>query len=138
MSGERGMTLVELVLFIAIAGILAVALTQAFVQTTKQAPTGGNMTTATELAQERMEIILAQKNALGFANFTSANFDPCQAGTPPAVCTVPPAPYTVAASLDTTGWDDTGSGTKNPNYKVITVKVSGPQAATLTTVVANF
>lgn len=130
------MTLVELVLFIAIAGILAVALTQAFVQTTKNAPAGGNMTTATQLAQERMEIILAQKNAVGFANFTAANFDPCQSGSP-AVCTTPPAGYSFSPlpSL-TTGWDD-GGGINN-NYKVITVTVAGPQSATLTAVVSNY
>ena len=133
---QQGMTLVELVLFIAIAGILAVALTQAFVQTTKNAPAGGNMTMATQLAQERMELILAQKSAVGFANFTTANFDPCQSGAP-AVCTTPPAGYSFSPlpSL-TTGWDD-GSGVNN-NYKVITVTVTGPQSTVLTAVVANY
>lgn len=135
-AAQRGMTLVELVLFIAIAGILAVAMSQAFVQTTKNAPTGGNMTVATQLAQERMEIILEQKSKLGFANFTAANFDPCQSGTP-NICVAPPTGYSFSPLPTlTTGWDD-GSGI-NSNYKVITVTVNGPQSITLTSVVSSY
>jgi hypothetical protein len=66
-----------------------------------------------ELTQQRMELILAQRRAAGFAAFA----DPCVPGPGPAACTVP-AGYTVTSSI-AAGFGDPA------NYKVITVAAAG-------------
>ena len=122
----RGFSLIELVIFIVIVSIMGVALLASFSVTTRSSPDAGQMTQATQLAQERMELILAQRRAAGFA----AVVDPCTFGTPPAACT-PPAGYTVTAAIAPNWSGDT-------NYRVITVTVAGTMAATATSLVANY
>ena len=74
-----GVTLIELIAFIAIAGVVAVALVQAFSGTMRGSHFGKEMTQGTQLAQQRMEVILGQRKTLGYAAFiASADYDPCQ------------------------------------------------------------
>lgn len=120
----RGFSLIELVIFIVLVSIMGVALLASFSVTTRSTPDAGQVTQATQLAQERMELILAQRRAAGFAAFT----DPCPG--PPAACT-PPAGYTVTAAIAPNWNGDT-------NYRVITVTVGGTMAATATALVANY
>ena len=122
----RGFTLVELIIFIVIVSIMGVALMSAFSTTTRGTPDAGQMTQATQLAQERMELVMAQRRAVAFAAFA----DPCTFGTPPAACT-PPAGYNVAVTI-VTGWNSSN------DYKVITVSVTGTSSATATAIVANY
>lgn len=124
--GARGFTLVELIIFIVIVSILGVGLMAAFSTTTRNTPNAGQMTQATQLAQERMELVIAQRHAVGFAAFT----DPCTFGTPPAACT-PPANYSVTVAI-APNWNG------DANYKQITVTVSGTSSATATSIVANY
>lgn len=123
---QRGLTLVELVIFIVIVSIMAVALMSAFSTTTTGTPVAGQVTQATQLAQERMELVLAQRRAVGFAAFT----DPCVPGPGPAACT-PPAGYSIAVAIVSNWNGDT-------NYRVVTVSVTGTSAATATTLAANY
>ena len=120
----RGFSLIELVIFIVIVSIMGVALLASFSVTTRSSPDAGQMTQATQLGQERMELILAQRRAAGFAAFA----DPCPG--PPAACT-PPAGYTVTAAIAPNWNGDT-------NYRVVTVTVTGTMAATVTSLVANY
>ncbi len=102
-------------------------LTVAFTSPLRNSPEAGRLDMATELAQQRMELILAQRRASGFAAFA----DPCVPGPGPAICT-PPAGYAVTSSIVT------GFGADPTNYKVITVNVSGPATIAATALVANY
>ena len=120
----RGFTLVELIIFIVIVSIMGVALMAAFSTATRSTPDAGQMTQATQLAQERMELVMAQRRAVAFAAFA----DPCPG--PAAACT-PPTGYNVAVVIAPNWNGDT-------NYKVITVTVTGTSSATATAIVANY
>ena len=131
---ETGFSLIELVVFIVVVGILGAALFAGFSTALQQGASGTDLSTnATQLAQERMELILAQKRVLGFAGFTAATFDPCTSSPPStqAVCTAPPAGYTVSAALT----DNWGGDT---NYKMINVSVTGKSQESLIALVANY
>lgn len=123
-SREAGFTLIEAVVFIVVLAVLIAALTVALSASLRNSPAAGQMDQASELAQIRMELILGQRRAVGFAAFA----DPCPG---PAVCT-PPAGYTVTSSI-VSGW-----GGDPTNYKVITVNVTGTWATSATAVVANY
>jgi type II secretory pathway pseudopilin PulG len=126
--GAGGFTLIELVIFIVITGVLIAGLGAVFSTTMKGGADPGRLTQATQIAQERMELILGRRRAVGFAAFT----DPCP-GSP--LCAPAPAGYAVAANI-VTGWIGNPG---NTNYKVITVTVTetatGSTVATLTNVV---
>lgn len=78
---DAGVTLVELIAFIVIVAIVAVAMVQAFSGTMRGSHFGKEMTQATQLAQQRMEVILGQRKTLGYTVFiASADYDPCQSG----------------------------------------------------------
>lgn len=121
-----GFTLIELIIFIVITGVLVAGLGAVFSATMKGGADPGRLTQATQIAQERMELILGRRRAVGFAAFT----DPCPASP---LCTPAPTGYIVAANI-VTGWNG------NFNYKVITVTVTetatGSAVATLTSVVS--
>jgi hypothetical protein len=118
---------VEAIVFIVVAGVLTAGLTAALVTLLRDAPQAGRLDRAAELAQQRMELILGQRRAAGFAAFA----DPCVPGPGPAICT-PPAGYAVSSSI-VTGW-----GADPANYKVVTVTVTGPASLTATALVANY
>ena len=118
-----GFSLIEAVVFIVVAGVLLAGLLVAITTPLKTSPQAGQIDLATEIAQQRMELILAQRRVSGFAAFT----DPCPG---PAVCT-PPTGYVVTVGI-------AGNWLGNTNYKVITVDVSGTSAVTATALVANY
>lgn len=122
-SMARGFTLIELIIFIVIVSIMGVALISAFSASTRGAPDAGLITQATQIAQERMELVMAQRRAVAFAAFA----DPCPG---PAAC-VPPAGYNVAVFI-APSWNG------DANYKQVTVSVSGLATATATSIVANY
>ena len=119
-----GFSLIEAIVFIVVLGVLLAGLVVAFASPLLRSPAAGGLDLAAELAQQRMELILAQRRATGFAGFT----DPCPG---PAICT-PPAGYTVTSSILA------GYGGDPTNYKVVTVSVSGTSAITTTALVANY
>ena len=121
---RSGFSLIEVIVFIVVLGVLAAGLVVAFGSPIRNSPEAGRLDLAAELAQQRMELILAQRRAVGFAGFT----DPCLG---PAICTTP-AGYTVTPSILP------GYGGDPTNYKVVTVSVSGPSAITVTALVANY
>ena len=123
---QLGVSLVEVIIFIVIVAVLAAGLFGAFANSMRGAPQAGQTDSAAEIAQLRIELILAQRRAVGFAAFT----DPCVPGPGPAICT-PPTSYGVSSSI-TTGWGG------DPNYKVVTVTVTGPFTVTTTALVANY
>ena len=121
---DDGFSLIEAIVFIVVLGVLLAGLVVAFASPLLRSPAAGSLDLAAELAQQRMELILAQRRATGFAGFT----DPCPG---PAICT-PPAGYTVTSSIVA------GYGADPTNYKVVTVSVSGTSTISAAALVANY
>lgn len=155
----RGVTLIELIAFIIIVGVLVSGLIGGFSTTLRGSGTPKQMTQALQLAQERMELIRARKDAVGFACFTDdANgprYDPCgtanAAGSCPATsaatlhpaCGTPPlSGYVVTPALDDNSVAPvSGCMGGDVNYKCITVTVTdstGTKFAELKAAVANY
>lgn len=118
----QGFTLVETLVFIVIVGVAAVALFTSFKNVLPRSPTAAQLTQAAELAQERMELILGQRDAQGYNN--AVDLDPCNRGAP-SVCTATFG-YTVAsagtgvAAASWVAWN----GQPTSDYKLVTVTVS--------------
>ena len=134
----RGVTLVELIAFIIIVGLLVGGLMSGLSTTMLGSGMPKQVTQALQLAQERMELILAQKDVLGFSGFTAATYDPCLTGSTHPACNNPPLPgFTVSPVLDETGACMGG----DTNYKCITVTVTdtgGARLSELQAAVANY
>ena len=142
----RGVSLVELIVFIVVTGIVAAALIAGMAAAVRTAPVPRVMHQGLQLAQGRMELILAQRKSLGFSNFTSATFDPCQPPGGAQEACLAPAAYAATACFYT------GAGTcafgaantcqsGNVDYKCVRVRVTGSDGSTLTqldAMVANY
>lgn len=125
---SRGFSLIEAIVFIVVVGLMAAALAVSFAGPLRSSPRAGELDRLAELTQQRMELILAQRRAAGFAGFT----DPCNPGPGPAACTAPTG-YTVTASI-ATGW-----GGDPASYKVVTVSATGPASSISTSaLVGNY
>ena len=142
----RGVSLVELIVFIVVTGIVAAALIAGMAAAVRTAPVPRVMHQGLQLAQGRMELILAQRKRLGFSGFTSATFDPCQPpGGAQEACLAPAAYATTACFY--TGAGTCGFGAANTcqsgdvNYACVRVRVTGSDGTTLALVdamVANY
>ena len=136
---QRGLSLIELIAFIVIMGIAVVALLSMYRAVLPRGATPAQITLATQLAQERMELILGQREASGYS--TAVLTDPCVGGTPPAICTnqyTPSGLYSIVVTgiSPAVAW----SGTAN-TYRMFGVQVLGPsgtQLADLSAVIANY
>lgn len=127
-----GFSLIELVIFIVIIGIIVSGVFLAFSTTLQKTSATNPQTIANELASARMDIILGWRRNNGFSAVSS---DPCASG-PPAVCAIASGitGYTVTVTINpySVGADS--------NYKLIDVLVTGPQNArtNLKTIVAYY
>ena len=137
---QRGVTLIELIAFIVIMGISVMALLSMYRAVLPHGATPSQITLATQLAQERMELILGQRVADGYSTATLT--DPCVGGTPPAICSsqfTPSGSYSIVVTgiNPALQW----SGISTNTYRMLGVKVLGPdgkQFANLTAVIANY
>lgn len=141
-AAQRGVTLIELVAFIVIMGISVVALLSMYRAVLPRGATPAEITLATQLAQERMELLLGQRDAYGYS--TAVLADPCVGGIPPAICT---SQYTLSGlySIVVTGVNPPGvqwsTVISTNTYRMLGVKVLGPdgnQLANLSAVIANY
>ncbi len=133
-AAQRGVTLIELIVFIVIMGISVTALLSMYRAVLPRGATPAQITLATQLAQERMELILGQRAARGYSPVVALALDPCPGA---AVCT-PPTGYSVIANgvSPPVLWSDVTG-----NYRQIGVRVLGPdgnQLASLSAVIANY
>jgi Tfp pilus assembly protein PilV len=144
----RGMSLLELIVFIVITGVVVVGLAAGMSGSVRTAPVPKEMHQGLQLAQGRMELILAQRSPVrsNFATFTSANFDPCAPPGGGQEACLAPATYAVVTCLYT-GAGTCAFGAANTcqggdvNYKCVRVRVTGPQGTTvaeLEALVANY
>lgn len=94
-----GFTLIEIVVFITVAALAATVLVQAYTATARGSATDALFAQGTQLAQQRMEIIVWQRRQMGFAGLTGSNYDPCQlglwSGPECAPLVVPAGPFVV-------------------------------------------
>lgn len=136
MSRPRGFTLVELVVFIVIIGVAAFALFRSFGSLLPRSPTAAQLTQATQLAQERMELILGQRDVRSYNN--AVDLDPCNVGAP-AVCTTTFG-YVVTSAGTAPGAPVAWNGNPTANYKLVTVTVSlgGITLARQSAVLSNY
>ncbi len=123
---QRGLSLIELIVFIVVMSIAVVAVMQGLSSALRGSLTPGQITQATQLAQERMELILATRQTRGYSGI----FDPC------TTCTLPG--YTVAPFTSEPWPVDTDIA----KYLVLVVTVTktdtGTQVAQYKTLVANY
>jgi hypothetical protein len=131
-AAQRGVSLIELIAFIVIMGICVVALLSMYRAVLPHGATPEEITLATQLAQERMEIILGQRVVRGYS--PAVSLDPCPG---PAICT-PTTGYSVIVSGASPPvlWSDVTG-----NYRQIGVRVLGPdgkQLANLSAVIADY
>ncbi len=138
-AAQRGVSLIELIAFIVIMGISVTALLSMYRAVLPRGSTPSEITLATQLAQERMELILGQRVASGYS--TAVLTDPCVGGAPPAICTNQ-YPPTGLYSIVVTGINPAvqWSGTAN-TFRMFGVTVLGPdrnQLANLSAVIANY
>ena len=134
-AAESGVSLIELVVFIVIMGISVVALLSMYRAVLPHGATPAQITLATQLAQERMELLLGQRVALGY----SPVVDPCPGA---AICTDQYTPSGLY-SIIVTGVDPAVpfSGLSTSSYRMLGVQVLGPegnQLAELSAVIANY
>jgi Tfp pilus assembly protein PilV len=139
-AAQRGVTLVELIVFIVIMGISAVALLSMYRAVLPHGLTPAQITLATQLAQERMELILGQRIVDGYSTATFT--DPCVGAASPVICTnqfTPSGLYSIIVTgiSPVVQW----SGITANSYRMFGVKVLGPdgnQLANLSAVIANY
>lgn len=112
---QTGFTLIELIIFIVIIGILATGIFATFNQVLVNAQNPEIVVKATQLAQGRMNLILGQFKNAGFN--TS---DPCGGGGPTSVCSLPSG-FSAQSSITNISTDE----------KNILVTVTGPQAISI-------
>lgn len=144
---SRGMSLVEVIVFIVITAVAVVGLVAGMSGAVRTAPVTKETHQGLQLAQGRMELILEQRNVLSFAGFTAATFDPCAPPGGGQEACLAPAAYTVVAPCLYTGAGTCAFGAANTcqggdvNYKCVRVRVTGPQGTTvaeLEAMVANY
>ncbi len=139
---SRGLTLIELVVFIVIVGIAAFALLGSFGALLPRSPTAAQLTQAMQLAQERMELILGQRNSplAGRSYNNTVDLDPCNVGAP-SVCTSTFGFTVTSAGTGTApaSWVQ-WNGNPTTNYKLVTVtvKLGGTTLATQSAVLSNY
>ena len=143
--GCRGVSLIELIVFILVVGVVIAGLVIGMSSAVRTAPQPREMHQGLQLAQGRMELILAQRARLDFGPFTNATFDPCVPPGGQEAC-LAPATYAVTSCFYT-GVGTCGFGAANTcnagnaNYKCVRVRVTGPDGAAvaeLDAMVANY
>ena len=139
-AGQRGVSLIELIVFIVIMGISVTALLSMYRAVLPRGATPAQITLATQLAQERMELLLGHRVTSGYS--TVALTDPCVGGTPPDICTSQFTPSGLY-SIVVTGVNPPlqwSSVIGADIYRVLGVQVLGPDRnplANLSAVISN-
>ncbi len=115
MKKQQGVSLVELVIFIAVLSVAVAGITLVLTTVLLQSPITGQISEALSLAQGRMEVVLGERQLTGYAGLS----DPCASGSPPAVCASTLTGYTF-----NTTFTPTTINTDN-HYTMVTVTVTG-------------
>jgi hypothetical protein len=144
-SAQRGVSLIELIAFIVIMGISVVALLSMYRAVLPRGDTPSEITLATQLAQERMELILGQRFSSIPGTYSSLALDPCVGAASPVICTnqfTPPGLYSIIVTGINPAVQFAGFSPLSTNFfRALGVNVLGPdgtQLANLSAVIANY
>jgi len=125
---NRGFTIIELVVFIVIMGIIGVTILASFSAVLKGVSVPRQKIVATQVATRCIEWYLEQRYLYGFNTVALT----CPSTAVPSFCAAPSG-YTISTSVSCTQlYSETGY-----NYKTITVTVSGLGNASLSLLVAS-
>ncbi len=125
MKKNSGFTLIEIIIFIVIIGLVANAILFAFSTSLQKIPTILQTSIASQTAKKCMEWFIGQRRLNDYSAIT------CPSTSVPSFCTAP-AGYSLSVNISCTTINS------DANYKTITVTVSGNGSASLTTLVANY
>ena len=118
---HQGMTLIEVIMFIVIIGIISKGVLFAFNSAVGHSNAPGQIISAGQLSAARMEIITQSRLLDGLSGLT----DPCASASPPDACAVL-ASYATSQGFTVNSDLSTASG-----VTTVTITVSGSQGATL-------
>lgn len=121
----RGFTLIEILMFIVITGLLVNTILYAFTQLTRKTPNLFYQAVALQTARQCVDWLVGQRQVNGYSSIS------CPSSTTPSFCTTPSG-YSLAINISCT----TING--DNNYKTITATVSGNGSASLSTLLANY
>lgn len=122
---HHGFTLIELVAFIIISGLLGSTILLALITVLQKTPTLFQQQVALQTSSQCMEWFIGQRHLNGFSSIT------CPSTTVPGFCTTPSG-YTLSVNIACT---TIGSDSQ---YKTITVTTSGLGDATISTLIAEY
>lgn len=125
---QNGFSLIELLVFIVVLGIVAVGLMSGMNQVLKTASTPEKIIQANFLANARLELVMMKRALSGYATLS----DPCAVATPPAIC----SPLTSYASSN--GFSVSPISISGDNPKIISITVDGAASVTTQTRVFNY
>lgn len=128
MLRSKGFTLIEVIIFIVIMGVLGVGVLASFNVAMQRAPSIQNSSRAIGLAKRRMEMVMGYVDVYGFNNLT---IDPCLGTYAGAYFCADPVGYTTTATII-----DDFSG--DANLKQVSVNVTGNATASLSSLVGNY
>jgi type II secretory pathway pseudopilin PulG len=122
---QNGFTLMELVLFIVISGLLASTLLLSLNTALQKSPVSHQQYIATLAGRRCMNWIIGQRRMNGFSSFS------CPSSTTPSFCTVPSG-FSISTSITCTTLNT------DTNYKTATVTIGGNGDASFTTLLAAY
>jgi type II secretory pathway pseudopilin PulG len=125
MKKQFGFTLIEVVLFIIVIGILGSTILISFNTILQTTPALLQNTLAGQTAKQCIEWFIGQRRLNGYSSIT------CPSSSVPSFCSTPTG-YTLAVDIVCTTINS------DANYKTITVTVSNRGDASLSTLVANY
>jgi Tfp pilus assembly protein PilE len=126
---DQGFSIIELIIFIVIMGIVGISVLASFNAVLKGTSVPRQQTVAWQVASRCIEWYLEQRYV---NSFTTAALT-CPSTTVPTFCTVPSG-YSISTSVSCTQlYGETGA-----NYKTITVSVTGLGSASLSLLVALY
>lgn len=125
MKRAQGFTMIEIIVFIVVTGLLVSTMLLGAYQSLQKAPEVHQQVVALQTAERCLEYFLGQTRMNGYATLSCPS-------TPSATACAAPSGFSVSTSVTCTTWNS------DSNFKTITVSVSGASSVSLSTMVGNF
>ena len=122
---QNGFTLIEILVFIVVSGLLMSTILIGAIFSLKNSPTIHQQWIAIQTARQCMEWFLTQKRFNGYASLSCPS-------TPSGILCTAPSEYSIQTNISCTAWNS------DPNYKTISITVSGLANASLSAQIGDF